>query len=300
MQAFYQPAGVGAVTGSPAGTPGVVAAPFYGAPASGTTQTATAATPYTAVWPGGQPLMYASSQAFYPGMAGIYPAQNGLYPQMAMPTSEAAVTGATAITTAPTIAHGTALTDAMKPPEGATTGSGATAIMSSVPGGAAMAQVVSGGFGSLPIAAGQTLQMTPEYWAQAQAVQAAALSQGQVRPGTALINPQNLAAVATAVAAATGQPVPGQEYFPMDEREQKRQRRKQSNRESARRSRLRKQAECEDLNKKVDYLAVDNTANLKELQRLKLLCDKLNTDNEALQSRLSSAQSAKSRSTRGK
>jgi hypothetical protein len=72
--------------------------------------------------------------------------------------------------------------------------------------------------------------MTPEYWAQAQAVQAAALSQGQVRPGTALINPQNLAAVATAVAAATGQPVPGQEYFPMDEREQKRQRRKQSNR----------------------------------------------------------------------
>jgi plant G-box-binding factor len=57
-------------------------------------------------------------------------------------------------------------------------------------------------------------------------------------------------------------------------------------RESARRSRLRKQAECEDLNKKVDYLAVDNTANLKELQRLKLLCDKLNTDNEALQVRV--------------
>lgn len=54
MQAFYQPA-VGAVAGSPAGTPGVVAAaPFYGAPANGAAQAGTAATPYTAMWPTGQ------------------------------------------------------------------------------------------------------------------------------------------------------------------------------------------------------------------------------------------------------
>nr|QLC27632.1 bZIP transcription factor 6 [Chlorella sp. HS2] len=40
-----------------------------------------------------------------------------------------------------------------------------------------------------------------------------------------------------------------------DERELKRLRRKQSNRESARRSRLRKQAECEQLAQKVKELA---------------------------------------------
>ncbi len=38
----------------------------------------------------------------------------------------------------------------------------------------------------------------------------------------------------------------------------KRQRRKQSNRESARRSRLRKQAECEDLGVKVSTLDMEN------------------------------------------
>lgn len=48
-----------------------------------------------------------------------------------------------------------------------------------------------------------------------------------------------------------------------DERELKRQRRKQSNRESARRSRLRKQAECEGLAQKVVDLETEN-AKLKE------------------------------------
>lgn len=48
-----------------------------------------------------------------------------------------------------------------------------------------------------------------------------------------------------------------------DERELKRLRRKQSNRESARRSRLRKQAECEQLAQRVKELATEN-ARLKE------------------------------------
>ncbi len=48
-----------------------------------------------------------------------------------------------------------------------------------------------------------------------------------------------------------------------DERELKRQRRKQSNRESARRSRLRKQAECEGLGQKVLDLEAENV-KLKE------------------------------------
>mmetsp|Transcript_2639 Transcript_2639/g.6612 ORF Transcript_2639/g.6612 Transcript_2639/m.6612 type:complete len:292 (-) Transcript_2639:108-983(-) len=291
MQAFYQP-GVGAVAGSPAGTPGVVAAPFYGAPANGAAPSGAAATPYTAMWPTGQPMMYATSQAFYPG----------IYPQVTVPTSEATASApGTMLGHAPAIAQGTALPDLTKPAEGIAAASGATAIMSSLP----IAQMASGAIGSLPMGAGQALQITPEYWAQAQAqaVQAAALSsqvQGQVRPGTALMNPQNLAAVATAVAAATGQPVPGQEYFPLDEREQKRQRRKQSNRESARRSRLRKQAECEDLSKKVEYLVDDTEESQQELKRLKLLCDKLSSDNDALQSRISSSANGKGRTTRGK
>ncbi|KAK3250466.1 G-box binding protein MFMR [Cymbomonas tetramitiformis] len=44
----------------------------------------------------------------------------------------------------------------------------------------------------------------------------------------------------------------------IDEREAKRQRRKQSNRESARRSRLRKQSECEDLANRVNSLTMEN------------------------------------------
>lgn len=51
-----------------------------------------------------------------------------------------------------------------------------------------------------------------------------------------------------------------------DEREVKRQRRKQSNRESARRSRLRKQAECETLSQKVDALVEEN-ARLRTLNK---------------------------------
>ncbi|EIE22333.1 hypothetical protein COCSUDRAFT_56026 [Coccomyxa subellipsoidea C-169] len=55
----------------------------------------------------------------------------------------------------------------------------------------------------------------------------------------------------------------GQAHVVQDEREVKRQRRKQSNRESARRSRLRKQAECEGLGQKVLDLETEN-AKLKE------------------------------------
>ena len=52
-----------------------------------------------------------------------------------------------------------------------------------------------------------------------------------------------------------------------DEREVKRQRRKQSNRESARRSRLRKQAECEHLAVKLKELE-DENIKLKETVRM--------------------------------
>ncbi|RWR95692.1 G-box-binding factor 1-like protein isoform X1 [Cinnamomum micranthum f. kanehirae] len=67
-----------------------------------------------------------------------------------------------------------------------------------------------------------------------------------------------------------------------DERELKRQRRKQSNRESARRSRLRKQAECEELAGKVETLNNENRSLRSELQRLAEECQKLTSENASI------------------
>ncbi|PIA55652.1 hypothetical protein AQUCO_00700161v1 [Aquilegia coerulea] len=72
-----------------------------------------------------------------------------------------------------------------------------------------------------------------------------------------------------------------------DERELKRQRRKLSNRESARRSRLRKQAECEELQVKVDTLTDENDNLRKELERLAEERQKLTNENASLESELS-------------
>ncbi|KMZ67355.1 G-box-binding factor [Zostera marina] len=67
-----------------------------------------------------------------------------------------------------------------------------------------------------------------------------------------------------------------------DEREIKRQKRKQSNRESARRSRLRKQAECEDLAQRVEVLKEENKAIKEELNRITREYEKLISDNTSL------------------
>ncbi|KAI4327565.1 hypothetical protein L6164_020010 [Bauhinia variegata] len=72
----------------------------------------------------------------------------------------------------------------------------------------------------------------------------------------------------------------------MDERELKRQKRKQSNRESARRSRLRKQAECEELQKRVETLGSDNRTLRDELQRLSEECEKLTSENSSIKEEL--------------
>ncbi|KAJ4835714.1 hypothetical protein Tsubulata_021717 [Turnera subulata] len=71
-----------------------------------------------------------------------------------------------------------------------------------------------------------------------------------------------------------------------DERELKRQKRKQSNRESARRSRLRKQAECEELQGRVENLSNDNRNLRDELQRLSEECDKLKSENDSIKEEL--------------
>ncbi|XP_027346030.1 G-box-binding factor 1-like isoform X2 [Abrus precatorius] len=76
------------------------------------------------------------------------------------------------------------------------------------------------------------------------------------------------------------------EQWIQDERELKRQKRKQSNRESARRSRLRKQAECEELQKRVETLGSENQTLKEELQRLSEECEKLTSENNSIKEEL--------------
>ncbi|XP_031503461.1 bZIP transcription factor 1-B [Nymphaea colorata] len=76
------------------------------------------------------------------------------------------------------------------------------------------------------------------------------------------------------------------EVWLQDERELKRQRRKQSNRESARRSRLRKQAECEELAQRVKILEEENTALRSELNRVRNDLEQLSSENSSLKSKL--------------
>ncbi|KAL0674701.1 hypothetical protein Bca4012_002682 [Brassica carinata] len=72
------------------------------------------------------------------------------------------------------------------------------------------------------------------------------------------------------------------ETWLQNERELKRERRKQSNRESAKRSRLRKQAETEELARKVEALTAENMALRSELNQLNEKSDKLRGANAAL------------------
>ncbi|XP_042389316.1 bZIP transcription factor 1-B-like [Zingiber officinale] len=76
------------------------------------------------------------------------------------------------------------------------------------------------------------------------------------------------------------------EIWLQDERELKRQRRKQSNRESARRSRLRKQAEYEEVAQRVEVLKEENTALRAELDNFKKEYDELLAQNASLKERM--------------
>ncbi|GER56258.1 BZIP transcription factor 3 family protein [Striga asiatica] len=71
-----------------------------------------------------------------------------------------------------------------------------------------------------------------------------------------------------------------------DERELKRQRRKQSNRESARRSRLRKQAECDELAQRAETLKEENASLRAEVARIRSECEQLLAQNSSLKERL--------------
>ncbi|XP_019446768.1 PREDICTED: G-box-binding factor 1 isoform X3 [Lupinus angustifolius] len=78
----------------------------------------------------------------------------------------------------------------------------------------------------------------------------------------------------------------GDQWMQPDERELKRQKRKQSNRESARRSRLRKQAECEELQKRVETLGGENQTLREELRSLSEECEKLTSENNSMKEEL--------------
>uniref|UniRef100_A0A5B7A6U0 Putative common plant regulatory factor 1 n=1 Tax=Davidia involucrata TaxID=16924 RepID=A0A5B7A6U0_DAVIN len=80
-----------------------------------------------------------------------------------------------------------------------------------------------------------------------------------------------------------------------NERELKRERRKQSNRESARRSRLRKQAETEELAIRVDSLTAENLTLESEINRLTENSEKLKLENAALVEKLKNAQLGQTR-----
>ncbi|KAF8113788.1 hypothetical protein N665_0045s0032 [Sinapis alba] len=84
------------------------------------------------------------------------------------------------------------------------------------------------------------------------------------------------------------------ETWLQNERELKRERRKQSNRESARRSRLRKQAETEELARKVEALTAENMALRSELNQLNEKSDKLRGANATLLDKLKSSEPEKS------
>ncbi|KAK3137959.1 hypothetical protein QOZ80_5AG0362600 [Eleusine coracana subsp. coracana] len=71
-----------------------------------------------------------------------------------------------------------------------------------------------------------------------------------------------------------------------DERELKREKRKQSNRESARRSRMRKQAETEELATQVESLAQENASLKSEISRLTNSSEKLRLENSSLMVKL--------------
>ncbi|KAL6979515.1 Common plant regulatory factor [Sarracenia purpurea var. burkii] len=90
-------------------------------------------------------------------------------------------------------------------------------------------------------------------------------------------------ATSAASPAAAGLP---SEVWIQDERLLKRERRKQANRESARRSRLRKQAETEELLKRYETLKVENIALNSEINQLTEKSEKLQAENASLMEKL--------------
>ncbi|XP_031498786.1 bZIP transcription factor 16-like [Nymphaea colorata] len=123
-----------------------------------------------------------------------------------------------------------------------------------------------------------SLNIGMDYWNGPASAPAAAI-QSKVPP------PTSSAPILPAPSMGPHDGVPSEMWL-QDERELKRQRRKQSNRESARRSRLRKQAECEELARRVETLKDENGSLRSELRQLREECEKLKSENDHLTERL--------------
>ncbi|XP_010548353.1 PREDICTED: G-box-binding factor 1-like isoform X3 [Tarenaya hassleriana] len=102
--------------------------------------------------------------------------------------------------------------------------------------------------------------------------------------GASKMRPNTSNAIVPAPPLAARGGVPSEQWI--DERELKRQKRKQSNRESARRSRLRKQAECEQLQHRVESLTSENHGLREELQRFSEECERLKSENNSIKDEL--------------
>ena len=144
---------------------------------------------------------------------------------------------------------------------GAGTGGGGGAYMAPPVGGVVPGTPASG----LQGGGGGSLDMSLDYWSAGSVPAAKAAKQHSGSPTTT---------------------APQTELWLQDERELKRQRRKQANRESARRSRLRKQAECEELETRVDTLTVENVTLRAELTRVTEECKRLQVENGSLMHQL--------------
>ncbi|XAR63000.1 hypothetical protein NMG60_11022780 [Bertholletia excelsa] len=103
-----------------------------------------------------------------------------------------------------------------------------------------------------------------------------------------LRNPPNAKSSPTSVPQSCAM-MPNEAWL-QNERELKRERRKQSNRESARRSRLRKQAETEELARRVDSLTAENMTLETEINRLTENSEKLKLENAMLMEKLKNNQ----------
>lgn len=111
------------------------------------------------------------------------------------------------------------------------------------------------------------------------------------KPTASMVSPAMCTALELqGTSGMNGTPQPCAVMPPENEKELKRERRKQSNRESARRSRLRKQAETEELARKVDALTAENMTLRSELNILNEKSEKLRLDNAELLEKLKAAQ----------
>ncbi|KAI4377989.1 hypothetical protein MLD38_015535 [Melastoma candidum] len=94
------------------------------------------------------------------------------------------------------------------------------------------------------------------------------------------------APVAAGMASVTSRDSMQSHMWLQDDREVKRQRRKQSNRESARRSRLRKQAECDELAQQAEVLKEENASLRAEVSRIRGEYEQLLAEHVSLKERL--------------